>query len=246
MSHLDRFLLSENLVRNWNIFGQWIKKRDISDHFPIWLKCNNNIEWDPKLFCFNNCWLKHDNFLLFAKTEWQKCVVNGIKDFILSEKLKSLKTSLRIWNKEVFGWIDLKVEGCVEYLNAMDNLLFDNIIGNIGLLTYERHKVVSEFWKHMDIKESFLRKNSRKTWLKEGDRNTSYFHNAMKVRNRHKFINSVETSNGVVEAVEDIKKAIQEHFGNFFMESNFSRSVRRFSFQLPQGTGQRYAGSSIF
>lgn len=112
MIHLDRFLLSDNLVRNWNIFGQWIGKSDISDHFPIWMKFNKNY-WAPKPFCFNNCLLKHKNFLLFAKLEWTKCMVNGRGDFILYEKLKSFKSSLRIWNKEVFGWIDIKVEGSV-------------------------------------------------------------------------------------------------------------------------------------
>lgn len=135
MSRLDRFLLSEFLVRIWNISGQWIWKRDISDHCPIWMKCKN-YDWGPKPFRFNNCWLKHINF---AKTKWQKCAINGIGDFILSENLKSLKSSLRIWNKEMFGWIDLKVDGCVEDLNALDKLLVDNMGGNTGLLAYERH-----------------------------------------------------------------------------------------------------------
>lgn len=156
---------------------------------------------------------------------WLKCEAKGRRDFILFEKLKFLKSSLRIWNKEVFGWIDLKVEESVEELNALNKLLVENTGSNSVLLAEERLKVVTDFWKHLDIKESYLRQKSRQTWLKEGDRNTSYFHNALKIHNRRNFINSVKTPFGVVETVEEVKKAVHDHFASFLKESNSSRSV---------------------
>ncbi|XP_058757405.1 uncharacterized protein LOC131630662 [Vicia villosa] len=53
MSRIDRFLLSESFIEDWNIEGQYIGARDISDHAPIWIK-NNRKDWGPKPFKFNN------------------------------------------------------------------------------------------------------------------------------------------------------------------------------------------------
>ena len=38
----------------------------------------------------------------------------------LKEKLKKLKESLRWWNREIFWWVDLKVEDVVMELNELD------------------------------------------------------------------------------------------------------------------------------
>lgn len=37
----------------------------------------------------------------------------GRSDFVLKEKLKLLKVSIKKWNDEVFGRLDLVVEECV-------------------------------------------------------------------------------------------------------------------------------------
>ncbi|PNX92925.1 hypothetical protein L195_g016071, partial [Trifolium pratense] len=61
MSRLDRFLLSDKFIEKGAASGQWIGNRDISDHFPIWLMCSN-VNWGPKPFKVNNCWLEHPEF----------------------------------------------------------------------------------------------------------------------------------------------------------------------------------------
>ncbi|MCI09822.1 hypothetical protein A2U01_0030913 [Trifolium medium] len=67
MSRLDRFLLSEKFIEKEEVSGQWIGNRDISDHCPIWLMCSN-INWGPKPFKVNNCWLEHPEFKQFVET----------------------------------------------------------------------------------------------------------------------------------------------------------------------------------
>lgn len=104
--------------------------RDISDHFPISINANN-INGGPKPFCFNNMWLRQDKFLPFVKEEWEKIVLNGRGDFVMYEKLKRLKPSLRDWNREVFRWVDLRVEEKVKELNELDGSLVENNGENI-------------------------------------------------------------------------------------------------------------------
>lgn len=44
MSRIDRFLIFESLLERWGVVGQVIGRRDIFDHFPIWLKINKE-DW---------------------------------------------------------------------------------------------------------------------------------------------------------------------------------------------------------
>ncbi|XP_058785888.1 uncharacterized protein LOC131660624 [Vicia villosa] len=122
MSRLDRFLLSNKLIEVWEVVDQRIEKRDISDHTPIRLNVGK-IDWGPKPFCFNNSWLKHEDFKAFMAKEWLCLEIRGRGDFVLIEKLKKLKDRLRVWNREVFGWIDLRVEEDTEKINTIDKVL---------------------------------------------------------------------------------------------------------------------------
>ena len=47
--------------------------------------------------------MKEKGFKEMLKSWWQGFNFNGTYSFILTEKLKALKTNLKIWNKDVFG-----------------------------------------------------------------------------------------------------------------------------------------------
>ncbi|XP_058783955.1 uncharacterized protein LOC131658705 [Vicia villosa] len=145
MSRLDRFLVSKPLIDAWGVVDQRIGKRDISGHAPILLN-SGWIDWGPKPFKFNNAWFKHDAFLDFIREEWPKMEVKGRGDFVLFEKLKRLKASLKVWNREVFGWIDLKVDKDADIINDMDVLLADRFGGSIDDLVETRRKASCYLW----------------------------------------------------------------------------------------------------
>lgn len=48
-----------------------------------------------------NGWLHHADFKAFVSEWWGKFNVQGMKAFVVKEKLKLLKEKLRVWNKEV-------------------------------------------------------------------------------------------------------------------------------------------------
>lgn len=66
MSRLDKFLLSEGWINMWGTAAQWVGRRDVSDHCPIMLK-GKCLNWGPKPFRFNNCWLQHPIFKSFVE-----------------------------------------------------------------------------------------------------------------------------------------------------------------------------------
>ncbi|XP_058741918.1 uncharacterized protein LOC131614336 [Vicia villosa] len=103
-SRIDRFLLSSKVVNRWEVIGQFIGDRDVSDHCPIWVK-SDKVIWGPKPFRFNNEWFAFESFIPFVEGEWKGLKIEGRGDFVLKEKFRLLKDKLKWWNKEVFGRI---------------------------------------------------------------------------------------------------------------------------------------------
>ena len=69
--------------------------------------------------------------------------------------------------------------------------------------------------------ECMWKQRARNSWLKEGDRNTAYFHCRAKQRNRRNLILGLEDDNGVwVEDEIEIGGVVEGYFKNIFSTSN--------------------------
>ncbi|XP_058742528.1 uncharacterized protein LOC131615026 [Vicia villosa] len=107
----------------------------------------------------------------------------------------------------------------------MDKVLEENIRGNNEVVVQGRRNASIDLWNGMNIKECMLRLKSCNLWLKEGDRNSRFFHNSIKERQRRNSITSLEGEVGRVEGVVNIKEEIRGYFHNFFKEFDFVRPV---------------------
>lgn len=69
MSKIDRFLLS----KDWEVYFpgviQHALPRMVSDHFPLKLS-STTVDWGPKPFRFENCWLIHKESLPIMRNYW--------------------------------------------------------------------------------------------------------------------------------------------------------------------------------
>lgn len=78
------------LSKEWEDYftgvSQVVLPRVISDHCPIKL-CPNAVDWGPKPFRFENCWLMHRDFVQMAHECWSRTVVEGFARFRLSKEL---------------------------------------------------------------------------------------------------------------------------------------------------------------
>ncbi|XP_058775462.1 uncharacterized protein LOC131649721 [Vicia villosa] len=100
------FIDDMNLV---GVVGQRIDERDVSDHCPVWLVAGME-DRGPKPFKFKNECFGSKEFMTFVEKEWAVLEVSGRGDFVLKEKLRLLKATLRRWNLNVFGKHDLEIE----------------------------------------------------------------------------------------------------------------------------------------
>lgn len=73
-----------------------------SDHCPLLLSHNQRPFSVIVPFKFEAMWLQHPDFLSLVADNWNSGM-EGNSQFVLAQKLKSLKQILKVWNKNVFG-----------------------------------------------------------------------------------------------------------------------------------------------
>ncbi|XP_019418409.1 PREDICTED: uncharacterized protein LOC109329191 [Lupinus angustifolius] len=113
----------------------------------------------------NNCWFSNAGFAKFVEDEWKSLEVSGRGSFVLKEKLKRLKGSLKIWNKEHFGVLDKNIADKVTLINSIDGK------GSEGILSVDdiaaRRSATADLWRLSRQKDNLLLQKSRQKWLRE-------------------------------------------------------------------------------
>ncbi|RVW54301.1 Transposon TX1 uncharacterized 149 kDa protein [Vitis vinifera] len=185
-SRLDRFLFNEGWENHFGDVRQCVLPRPVSDHFPILLDVGGGRR-GPSPFRFENMWLKVEGVKELMKSWWEGVSFNGSASFILAEKIKVLKVKLKEWNRDSFGRIELRKNAALEQVQFWDAR---EKISRLNLEELEARKEAREDYKKWVLLEEISwRQKSREMWLKEGDRNTGYFH---KMANAHRRRNNVE------------------------------------------------------
>ena len=87
--------------------------RPTSDHFPI-LLMGGGIRRGPTPFRFENMWLKVDDFNGLLRGWWQGIEVRGRANFRLAYKMKVLKHNIKVWNREVFGRLEVNKNSALQ------------------------------------------------------------------------------------------------------------------------------------
>lgn len=223
-SRLDRFLFTEAIM-NKDIF---VEAKIIpslgSDHWSIRLEIDIKKNRGRRPFRFESFWLRDPEFIKKIEEWWCQSSVQGrgqMQTFQL--KLKELKGKIKKWNKEEFGNIfedKQKLEGEMESIQQKmilegrteDSINKEGII--LGKLE-ERRKLEEVLWRH----------KSRIKWLREGECNTKFFHQAMiKHRQRNRIL-SIKDKNGKRDVEqEEIEQILVDHHKDILSEPQADRS----------------------
>ena len=83
--------------------------------------------------------------------------------------------------------------------------------------TLQQEENLQRHWhKACRAEEDYWRQKSRSLWLKEGDRNTAYFHKQAEARKQYKTVTEVQVQNKTIEDPEGIKQATYEAFEKLY------------------------------
>ncbi|XXG79695.1 hypothetical protein AAC387_Pa09g0713 [Persea americana] len=181
-----------------------------SNHCPLFLSFNQRLTSVNAPFKFEAMWLQHPDFLSLVVENWN-CQLAGNPQYVLAHKLKSSKLVLKGWNKLVFGDIQIKVQNAEQKVLDLQELL-DR--GPLDSLHQSLAKAKSNLRNCLQQKETHWRQKSRIRWLKEGDRNSAFFHAYAKSCGAVNRINRILHDATWVEDQSQIQSLAVHHFSS--------------------------------
>jgi hypothetical protein len=134
----------------------------------------------------------------------------------LACKLKALKVDLRKWNEEVFGHVRQQKKTMLEGIREID------VIGE-GRALIEEEKMnkvdlSTELERLLLCEEVSWRQKSRALWLREGDKNTKFFHKVANSNRRNNSIEALLINGSLTSNVPTMKTHIVQFYSHLYSE----------------------------
>ncbi|PRQ24992.1 putative RNA-directed DNA polymerase [Rosa chinensis] len=211
---LDRAFGNSDWFEAWATIECRALTKASSDHHPIMVSCSrlNFIPHAP--FRFQGMWLQHPGFLAMVRDFWTSLAVYGCPMYILATKLRALKAMLKAWNITSFGDINQRVKASRATLDSVQQEISD--LGPTEDRIRCEEMATLSYQTDLSLQESFLRSKARVRWLIEGDRNTAFLHNLVKIRRVHKSLTSIKVGSQVFHGQDQISQQVVHHFEALF------------------------------
>ncbi|XXG42375.1 hypothetical protein AAC387_Pa01g2674 [Persea americana] len=181
-----------------------------SDHCPLLLSNNQRLPFAGVPFKLTAMWLHHPEFLSLVAENWNSQLA-GNPQYVLAQNLKSLKLVLKGWNKSVFWDFRSKVRSTELKVLEVQELL-DN--GPSDPLHQALAEAKADLHNCLKLSETHWRQKSRIRWLKEGDRNSAFFHACAKSHGVVNHIDRISSEGNWVEDQSQIQRLAVNHFSS--------------------------------
>uniref|UniRef100_A0A2N9HAL6 Reverse transcriptase domain-containing protein n=1 Tax=Fagus sylvatica TaxID=28930 RepID=A0A2N9HAL6_FAGSY len=167
-----------------------------------------------KRFRFEAMWLHHDQSKEQIKQAWEG-TVNGDSMARVKERIQACQRRLETWEKDCFGHVTRTIKVKSKQLEELEQLPLGNQVGDqVGMLKKKLNDLLGK-------EEIMWRQRSRVQWLREGDRNTKFFHARANHRKWRNGIGGITNQNGRwVTKQNDIAQVAVQYFQAIFSTSN--------------------------
>jgi hypothetical protein len=165
-----------------------------------------------KCFRFEASWLQEEGCKQIIEEAWNHAFEDGTEE--VSEAVKMISGSLVIWDREVLGELKHRIKKVKKDLEECRRKEIDQqTVNKEHLLRYKLSRLEDRY-------NVFWQQRARANWLKNGDRNTSFFHAHASERKRvNKIKNLKRDGGGVVVREEEIGTFITNFYKSLFMSS---------------------------
>lgn len=93
----------------------------------------------------------------------------------------------------------------IKEMNVLDFEVANDVVLDDKDMIHKRSLSTSRVWHYSFEKESIRRQKARLKWFVEGDSNSKKFHKAMKQRFKRNFLLGINSANGRLDKVDDMK-----------------------------------------
>ncbi|XP_025982145.1 uncharacterized protein [Glycine max] len=134
------------------------------------------------------------------------------------KKLKFLKHCIRQWSSQNGSVTARKINDLKKQINDMEAGINASTISQTQADL--KKSLQEQLWSAALAYESMLRQKSKVKWLREGDRNSSYFHRIINHRRRVNALQGLCIDGGWIHDPNSVKIAVLQHFKERFSEQN--------------------------
>ncbi|XP_071926682.1 uncharacterized protein [Coffea arabica] len=218
---LDRLLYNQHASSlDYNFTVQHLG-RDPSDHAPLLLTALSRLDNKPKSFRFLNIWTTKPEVLGVIRQAWEGTFL-GLPLQRLAAKLREVKRQVQLWSRDSFGDIFEGVRKAGGEVLRLEGL-FDSDPSESNLLALQEAR--AGLRNSLMIEEGYWRQKARVKWIREGDKNSKYFHSIVTEHRTKAVIPRIKGANGVWLTEEDrIAVEAIEYFKTLFSAEPFSGS----------------------
>ncbi|KAL6220498.1 hypothetical protein ACLB2K_008254 [Fragaria x ananassa] len=211
---LDRALGNQEWLDSWVTMDCCTLTRATSDHCPILLTCSRIQQVFRPPFRFQSFWMQQPKFLSVVGDFWASLHFSGCPQFVLASKLRALKERLKDWSRVTTGNVHVRVKESKVLLDAVQSEISDMGLSEERFLREDVAQ--SRFLNDLSMQATFLKDQSRIRWLKDGDKNTSFLHNMVKLRRINKSICSLTVNDEIITDMSAIETHVVQHFEKAF------------------------------
>ncbi|XP_075649758.1 uncharacterized protein LOC142620243 [Castanea sativa] len=185
-----------------------------SDHKPLWI-CPDVMECNQQRpFRFEQMWMTDKGCGATIEGVWKENFEEPRTEILL-KKIDRCGFELTRWSKKNFGCVRKELEGKRKLLAKVEKQAART--GDTGRL----RQLESEINALMDKEAKMWKQRSRVAWLKDGDKNTRFFHTKATQRRRRNYIKGIfdETGKWCTQQ-NQIADAVVNYYQQLFMSSN--------------------------
>ncbi|KAL4592668.1 hypothetical protein LXL04_005671 [Taraxacum kok-saghyz] len=216
LSKLDRFFVCPNFMNGFPSAAVTTLPREYSDHSPFILK-TDYLDFGKPSFRFFNSWLFREGFDDVVTNAWNSFSRERSDDRYLADKLRFVKQAIKDWRHREFDrenkeLVDLKLKVDNIEMQAEERMLTSDELE-------ERRNCKQRIQEHERMTRLDLQQKSRIKWIKDGDENSKFYHNFIKIKNRKNNMHGLMVNGSWTTDCNTLKKEAFDFFSNKFHES---------------------------
>jgi hypothetical protein len=216
---IDHAFCNYQALNQWPSLSIYLPQPIMSDHSPQILTLGTHIRREKSSFKFFNAWSKHDQFLNIINQAISDFTCYGNPMYKFCRKLKHIKIAIKTWASTTFGTGTLLSTALKEQLKIKQDFMMEHPL-NIQASDEERN-LHKELKIALTLEASMKMQQLHKRWLDEGDKNTKYFHESLKVKQARENIFRITNEQGTLFSTPDtVDHAFIQHFTNLYGSTN--------------------------